>query len=94
MNYTQGRYKNMVEKRHELLEGVVSHALKQLVDLGISPDAADLCANSLADMLSNLWGGQTFAMPMDYERKLSVKELQAWDYLMWLKLSPQSPMKQ
>ena len=70
----------MVEKRHELLEGVVSHALKQLVDLGISSDAADLCANSLADMLSNLWGGQTFAMPMDYERKLSVKELQAWDY--------------
>lgn len=79
-NYTQGRYKNMVEKRHELLDGVVSHALKQLVDLGISPDAADLCANSLADMLSDLWGGQTFAMPMDYERKLSIKELQAWDY--------------
>lgn len=76
----EGRYKNMVEKRHELLEGVVTHTIKQLVDLGIPPESADLCANSLADMLSDVWGGQTFAMPMDYDRKLSIKELEAWDY--------------
>ncbi len=78
--YTQGRYKNMVEKRHELFDGLVAHAIKQLVELGVDPEAADLCANSLADMLSDVWGGQTFAVPMDYHRKLSMKEIQAWEH--------------
>ena len=74
------RYSNMIRKRHELLEGVVNHCLDKLVELGINPEAADLCANSVADMLGDLWGGQTLCIPMDFDRKLSQKELQAWDY--------------
>lgn len=74
------RYDNMIRKRHELLDGVVTHTLSKLVELGVNPEAADLCANSVADMLGDLWGGQTLCIPMDFERKLSQKELQVWIY--------------
>lgn len=80
MSHHRTRYDNMIRKRHELLDGVVTHTVSKLTELGVNPEVADLCANSVADMLGDLWGGQTLCIPMDFERKLSQKELQAWDY--------------
>lgn len=81
MSNHRTRYANMIVKRHELLEDLVTHIIKHLVELELNPEVADLCANSAADMLCDLWGGQNILIPFDYARKLSIKEVEVYNYV-------------
>ena len=68
----------MEEKRNELFEDVVEQVGAQLLEFGLEEKAASIVANQVADMLADLWGGQNLSIPKDYRRKLSARELEAY----------------
>lgn len=69
----------MEEKRNELFADVVVAAERLLREYDIPEKASTLIANSLADHLADHWGGQNLNIPRDYRRKLSARELEAYE---------------
>lgn len=69
----------MAEKRNELFADVVVAAERLLQEYEVTPPAAGLIADALADHLADHWGGQNLSIPKDYHRKLSKRELEAYE---------------
>lgn len=69
----------MEEKRNELFEDLVDQVGTQLLEFGLPEKAAGIVANQVADMLADHWGGQNINIPKDYKRKLSARELEAYN---------------
>lgn len=69
----------MEEKRNELFADVVVTTDRLLQEYELAPIAASLIANAVADHLADHWGGQNLSFPKDYRRKLSERELEAYE---------------
>lgn len=68
----------MALKRHELFEELLSVMARELVELGVAPDAASVMASSVVDFLSTYWAGQVISFPKDAQYKLTLKELEIY----------------
>lgn len=73
------RMEQLDVRRNELLQDVVDAAVKRLVDLGAPEVAAQLVAHDVADLVAELWGGQSLSFPRDREWFLSQRELEYYD---------------
>lgn len=69
----------MALKRHELLEELQAVFTRQLLEMGIAPDAANVTASSVVDHLCTHWAGQVISIPKDVRYKLTLKELEIYD---------------
>lgn len=67
---------SMPQLRAELLTDVMACVDATLRELGIDAARADHCGHSVADMLSQHWGGQVISYPVDHAYKLSLRERQ------------------
>lgn len=71
----------MQVRRHELLADVADLTAELVTEHGIAPDVAEQIGHSMADALSERWGGQNFTFPTDHFWRLSKREqaiLAAW----------------
>lgn len=68
-------------KRHELFAELQDVIERQLTELDVCGDAAQLVSASVVDFLSDYWAGQVVSIPKDASYQLTLKELEAWD--MW-----------
>lgn len=66
-------------KRHELFAELLDVVARQLVELGICADQAQLVAAFIVDFLGAYWAGQSITFPKDEHYQLTLKELEAWD---------------
>jgi Mor family transcriptional regulator len=66
-------------KRHELFAELLDVVARQLVELGVAADQAQLVAAFIVDFLGEYWAGQSITFPKDEHYQLTLKELEAWD---------------
>lgn len=66
----------MADKRHDLLDSVVAHCARILVEHGIDEELAQQAGNSLANHLSEIWAGSTVCFPKDHFYKLTKRDLE------------------
>lgn len=66
-------------KRHELLTHVSISVANEAKDYGLPADVAAQLGDSIANTISELFGGQNFTFPRDYIFKLNQRDLQIYD---------------
>lgn len=66
-------------KRHELFAELQDVVDRQLVEVGLPDESAQLVAAFMVDFLSDYWAGQVISFPKDAQYQLTLKELEAWD---------------
>ncbi|WP_198192435.1 MULTISPECIES: Mor transcription activator family protein [unclassified Gilliamella] len=66
-------------KRHELLTHVSLSVANEAMDYGLPEDIANQLGDSIANTISELFGGQNFTFPRDYIFKLNQRDLQIYD---------------
>lgn len=66
------------QRRQDVLQCVIDHALQELQKKGIEQEAALQVATSIADHLADTFGGQIISFPKDYCRKLQVRDAQIY----------------
>ncbi len=66
-------------KRHELLTHVSLSVANEALDYGLPEDIANQLGDSIANTISELFGGQNFTFPRDYIFKLNQRDLQIYD---------------
>lgn len=69
----------MTIKRHELLTHVSLSVANDAMDYGLPEDVAAQLGDSIANTISELFGGQNFTFPRDYIFKLNQRDLQIYD---------------
>ncbi|WP_091571121.1 Mor transcription activator family protein [Oryzisolibacter propanilivorax] len=66
-------------RRHELYSELMDVMARQLAEVGMASEAAQLVAASMVDFLSGYCAGQVISFPKDERYQLTRKELEAWD---------------
>ncbi|XKM14278.1 Mor transcription activator family protein [Orbaceae bacterium ac157xtp] len=66
-------------KRHELLTHVSTSVASEAMDFGLPEDIAAQLGDSVANVISELFGGQNFTFPRDYIFKLNQRDMQIYD---------------
>lgn len=66
-------------KRHELLTHVSLSVANEAIDFGLPEDMASQLGDSIANTISELFGGQNFTFPRDYIFKLNQRDMQIYD---------------
>lgn len=66
-------------RRHELYSELMDVMERQLGEVGMAPESAQLVAAFMVDFLSGYCAGQVISFPKDERYQLTRKELEAWD---------------
>ncbi|MFQ0994167.1 DNA-binding protein [Gilliamella sp. Choc5-1] len=66
-------------KRHELLTHISLSVANEAMDYGLPEDIAAHLGDSIANTISELFGGQNITFPRDYRFKLNQRDLQIYD---------------
>lgn len=73
------RMEQLDVRRNELLQDMVDTVTKRMVELGATDVAAQLVAHDMADLVAQMWGGQSLSFPRDRDWFLSQRELEFYD---------------
>ena len=64
------------KRRNGLMQEIVDHTEAELLESGISQEAAQQAASKVAERLAGLFGGQIISFPLNYQQKLRERDEQ------------------
>lgn len=65
-------------KRHEFIQNIIDHACDVLKKNGFQEDCSLRVAISVADRIIDVFGGQVINFPVDYARKIRIRDEQIY----------------
>ena len=74
------RSEAMELQRHEFFEDIIAHSKSIFGELGFSEEVAEQAGISFVDFICDNWAGQYFTIPIDYQYKLALRDLEMYNF--------------